>query len=97
MTTFDPAELAESLSRAMTEAVRRGFQPPLQLICVGANGTLFAGQWVEDLHGGWAFESTVEYERPDGLLPPVNIIVIDSATGKGFRLVLKGDREQFVN
>jgi hypothetical protein len=97
MTRFDLAALAKTVGRAIDEAIHRGFQPPLQAICVGANGALYAGQYIDDLHGGLDFKLTTECEKPEGFRPPVNVIIIHSATGDALRIVLEDDRERFVN
>ena len=92
-----PDFLAQSLGKALYEAVERGFAVPIHVIAIGSNGALIAGYYDSDHPRDLRFEATIEYDRPEGYTLPINIMVIDSATGNAFRLFVKQEAEYLVN
>jgi len=82
-------DVAAMMSAMISEVQRMGFRTPIQMVTIGANGSILAGRYVDGPSLSLEFEQTVEFIQGDGFLNPVNVILIDSATGKAAKLTMK--------
>jgi hypothetical protein len=88
-----PKQLAEILQACLG----RGFQLPLYLCAIGANGAVLVVSYTphEDQEG---LETKVlaEHYPAAGFLVPINMMVSDAA-GEATRVVIRGDRWSFAD
>ena len=74
----------------MKELLDQRFQMPIHFAAVGTNGSIVAGTYRPLSHSG-GFDCAITVQTSDGLIAPVNVMVVDSQ-GKSAIVVLQQQR-----
>jgi hypothetical protein len=71
-------QLAEIMSKVLVQLREEGFELPIQVIVVGACGSIICMEYVQGEGDALDTNHVAERIRPPGLRLPINLILIDS-------------------
>ena len=75
-TTLDLATILSQVLKQLRE--ENGFVLPVQVIVIGACGSVLCVEYIQDEDGEVATEHVAERLRPPGFTMPINILLVDS-------------------
>jgi hypothetical protein len=84
----------DSLVKILQKLIASGFEVPIILTGIGANGSIVVGEYVSDGSSGVQFNPLAERQMDGGLAEPVNVLIVD-ARGRATHVVIEDGIAQF--
>jgi hypothetical protein len=86
---------ANHMNDPINALLQRGFELPLYVACISANGSVLVGRY-EAGDTRVEFRDLLEHRENDVFTLPVNMMVVD-ARGEAARVVIRSDGTQYLH